>query len=66
MKRILLLCLVLSGCYVNHYPQNYVFEPPRPSYQEVSAQAPAPRVIKRTVKRTVQIVPAWQLKGVVK
>ena len=43
---------------------------PVTSYAEVPTYAPAsasaPKVITRTVKRTVQIVPASQLKGVIK
>jgi len=70
MKKIIFLCLVFSGCCFCPQPPSYTYQPTRTTYAEIpvwsQAPAPAQRVIRRTVKRTVKIVPESQLKGVIK
>ena len=66
MKKIIFLCLLLlSGCYVYH-PSDYACQQPRIIYAPAPAPACETKVIKRTVKRTVQIVPESQLRGYIK
>lgn len=70
MKKMIFLCLVLSGCCFCRQPPNYAYQPPITTYVQVpawtAAPEPTPRVVRRTMKRTVQIVPRSQLEGVMR